>query len=217
MTEEPRRMPWPLISVAECLILTLIVTSLFVILIPVVDSARDKKQLPPILPWLKLFYDFNPRLFMIGTPLVTTGIAAAVVARLRCVLPVQIRRHFCWWIRRPEARRSQQMVPIADSRPAIAASTLAFSAAAILLFAATHVCSDRTSRRPIVTWVGPIADYLPQAVYLSWLLSVMAIVLGVWTQSHVRSKWNFLAFIGLLLGSLNVCGTFLFWGLIHED
>jgi hypothetical protein len=217
MTEEPTRSPWPLFAVGEYVIIMAIVSTFSAILIPVIDLAIEMKHQPPIHPFLKFCYDFNPLLFIIGLPVITTVVLGVVFASLRRVLPVQIRRHFCWWIRRPSRQTPQPIVPIPDSRPAITTSILASSATIILLFTATHVRVDRTNRQPIVTWVGPIVDYLPQAISLGWALSVIAIAAGPWAQTHFRSKWNFLAFFGLCLGYINLVGSFLFCAAVYED
>jgi hypothetical protein len=94
---------------------------------------------------------------------------------------------------------------------------MAFIATAILIFAASHVRADRTNRRPIVTWEGPIADYVQHAAILGWLLSAAAVGLGAYTLYRFRSKVNFLASIGMCVGFMNYFGSCLFWAAVYED
>lgn len=221
MATDSNRSPRFAFSVSEMLVLVAIISALWAFLLPAVDAAREtspreiRDARPPLLPQLKALYKPNPWPFMIGTPIVVTACVATVLGLLRCVLPKSIRKHFPW--KAPPKPPVEPPEPIADSRPAVLTSVLAFAATAILLFAASHVRADRTNRRPVVTWEGPIADYVQYAAILGWVLSAAAIVLGSYTLYRFRSKVNVLASIGRTVGFLNYFGTVVFWAAVYED
>lgn len=201
------------------LVVVAISSALWAFLLPAVNAAREapryREPQPPLLPQLKPLYQSNPWLFIIGTPVVVTTCAAVLFGVLRYLLPKAIRKHFPW--RNPPTPPVSPPEPIVDPRPAIVTSALGFSATAILLFVAFHVRADRTNRRPIVTWEGPIADYVQQAAILGWLLSAAAIVVGAYALHRFRSRLNFLAAAGMGLGLLNYLGSLLFLAAVYED
>lgn len=215
MTSDTPRPPRFTVSIAEMLVVAAIVSTLWAFLLPAVNAARDLRQQPAILSQLKPLYEQNPWAFIIGTPIVVTACLAMLVLLLRYFLPVTIRKYFRW--RAPQKPPIPLPEPIADSRPAIITLAMAFSATAILVFAASHVRADRTNRRPVVTWVGPIADYVQHAAVFGWLLSATAIGLGAYALCRFRSNLNFLAAIGMGLGFLNYFGSCLFYGIVYED
>lgn len=221
MTTDMRRPPRFTVSVVEMLVVVAITSALCAFLLPAVDAAREasrhraREAQPPPLPWLKPLYESNPWLFLIGTPIVVTTCVAMLFGVVRYLLPESIRKHFPWT--KPSVPPMPPPEPIDDSRPAIVTAALAFSATAILVFTAFHVRADRTNRIPVVTWEGPIADYVQHAAFLGLLLSAAAIGLGAYTRHRFRSKLSFLALAGICLGWMNYFGTFLFWAAVYED
>ena len=219
MTTDPDKPPRISFAVPEMLVVVAIISALWAFLLPAVNYARERPRdgivQRALLPQLKPLYESTPGLFLIGTPVVVTACAAVLFGVLRCVLPKSIRKRFPW--KAPPRPPVEPPEPIADSRPAVLTSLLAFAATAILLFVASHVRADRTNRRPVVTWEGPIADYVQYAAILGWILSAAAIILGSYTLYRFRSKVNVLASIGRAVGFLNYFGTVVFWAAVFED
>jgi hypothetical protein len=215
MTRRPPRPPRVTVSLGEVLIGVAILSTLCALLVPAVDAARGRRGQPPLLPLLEPLYDGNPWLFLICAPAIVTTYVAACFGTIRRVLPEAIRRHFPWEL--PEKPSLPPPAPIADSRPAIVALSTALGATALLVFVASHVRVDRTNRRPVVTWEGPIAGYARHVAVLGWVLSAIAIVLGAYTPRRFRSKLNPLAVVGMALGFLNYFGSCLFNVAVYED
>jgi hypothetical protein len=221
MTSDSPKPPRFTVSISETLVVVAIISTLWAFLLPAVNAAREiprpgiRDAQPPLLPQLKPLYERNPWPFVICTPIVVTGCVAALIGIVRSLVPETIRKHFPW--RKPPRQPVPPVEPIADSRPALVTSCLAFCATAILVFAASHVRADRTNRSPVVTWEGPIADYVQHAAILGWLLSAAAVGLGAFTLCRYRSRLNFLAGIGMGLGWLNYFGSCLFWAAVYED
>lgn len=192
-----------------------IISTLFAFLLGGINQSRSKQNLPPVLPLLEPFCERHPWLFLFGTPVVVTGTLALLIVGLRCVLPAKIRARFVW--RRSPEPPPPPREPIEDSRRAITTPLLASIATALLIFLAMHVHADRTRRRPVVTWHGPLADYVLETAIAGWSLSAIAVVLGLYSIHCFRSKWQFLAQLGVILGILNLFGSCLFWGVVYED
>jgi hypothetical protein len=221
MTTDPQRPTRFALPISEVLIVVAILSTLAALTLPAVNAAREstshgvRDARPPLLPQLKPFYERSPWPFLIGTPIVVTAGVAALFGILRYLLPESSRKYFPWCAPpRPPVQLSE---PIADSRPAIATMAMASCATAILVFAASHVRADRTHRRPIVTWEGPLAEYVQHAAILGWLLSAAAIGLGAYSLCRFRSRLSYLGTIGMCLGLLNYFGSCLFWGAVYED
>jgi hypothetical protein len=219
MARNLKKLPRFAFPVSEMLMAVAILATLWAFLLPAVNAAREiprpgvRDAKPPLLPRLKPLYERNPWPFILGTPVVVTAGFAALLGVLRSLLPNRIRKYFPW----KAPPRPMPPEPIVDSRPAIATATTALIATAILIFAASHVRADRTNRRPVVTWEGPIADYVQHAAIIGWLLSAAAICLGAFTLCRFRSRLNSLAAAGMGLGLLNFFGSCLFWAAVYED
>ena len=221
MTEDPPQSPRFAFPVSEMLIVVAVLSTLWAFLLPAVNAARDVPQRgmpdgqPPLLPQLQPLYEYNPWLFLIDTPIVVTACVALLLGVIRCLIPRKIRKYFPW--KTPPKKSLSSPEPIADSRPAIATSAMAFIATATLLFAASHVRSDRTNRSPVVTWEGPIADYVQQVAIFGWVLPAITIIFGIYTLYRFRSKLNFLAVIGTGLAYSNFFGSCIFYCAVYED
>lgn len=106
---------------------------------------------------------------------------------------------------------------IDDSRPAIGAAILAVVASMLLILGLLHVRSDRTHRRPVITWEGPLADYVGLVFGTGWTLSGLAILIGIWAVSRYRSGSSILDVSGLLIGSANLVFSFVLCAGLYED
>jgi len=210
--QKPRRFP---LSVAEMLVVVAILSTLWAFLLPAVNAARDAKQRPLVLPELRRLYEPNPWPFLLGTPIVITSCIAIVLGIVRHVLPPTVRQYFPWTT--PKRAPVSPPEPIDDSRPALITSALSCTATAMLVLVAWHVRVDRTNRRPIVTWEGPLAECVQYAAIGGWVLSAAAIILGAYTLCRFRSKLNPLAAVAMAIASLNFFGSCLFSAAIYED
>lgn len=215
MNRDPTQSPRFTVPLGEVLIVVAILSTLWAFLLPAVDVARDRQGQPRLVPLLAPLYEGNPWLFVIGAPVVVTTSVAACLGIIRRVLPETIRRHFPW--EPPKKPSLPRPAPIADSRPALVALSTALGATALLVLAASHVRVDRTNRRPVVMWEGPLADYVQHVAIVGWVLSAIAIVLGAYTTQRFRSKLNPLAVVGMTLGFLNIFGSCLFDAAVYED
>lgn len=215
MSQDHPKYPRFVLPVAELLIVVAINSTLVAFLFPAVNRARDMLGTPPILPQLVPLYDGNPWPFLVFTPVVVTGSIAALIGVLRFVLPTTIRKHFPFkpYPKPPEPPAE----PILDSRPAIGAAISAIVAMGILLIAAAHVRADRTNRRPIVTWEGPLAEYVTWISTIGWLVSAIAMAIGIYSLLRCRTKLNYLAIVGIGFGFFNYFGSLVFLGLVYED
>jgi hypothetical protein len=214
MAQGPSPSPRYAISVAEILTIAAIVSTECAIFLPAINAARERQREPPVLPELKALYEDMGLFFIVAVPLVTTTCLAALFALLRRVLPRTVRNRFCW--RRP--KRPCTPIPlIADSRPAVFTLFMAVGATALLIFVALHVRADRTHRRPVVTWEGPIADYVLHTAVLAWSLSAASIFFGAYALNRYQTKWSSLALLGVVLGFLNYLGSCLFSAAVYED
>ena len=107
--------------------------------------------------------------------------------------------------------------PKADSRPAVATIVLAFLSTAMGWFAASHFRADRTNRRPVITWEGPIAEYAQSMAVLGWCLSAGAVAAGAFALSRYRSRFNWLAKAGMVLAGIHCFGSCFFYAVMTED
>jgi hypothetical protein len=100
--------------------------------------------------------------------------------------------------------------------PGVASVVLALAGSTLLVFAATHVRSDRTKRRPVVTYVGPAADWVIQLAIAGWLFSLFALIAALFSIQR-QGRPGALSLVGIFLTILNVFGSCLFWAIMTED
>lgn len=93
---------------------------------------------------------------------------------------------------------------------------------AFLIVALLHVHSDRSqTRQPIITYVGPLSDWMPHLIYIGLVLSLLGF-LSAGLIVH-RSQQQFLptstisATIAMMLAVVNAMFTFIVYGGIMED
>jgi hypothetical protein len=98
----------------------------------------------------------------------------------------------------------------------VASVAVALAGSALLFFAATHVRADRTNRRPVVTYVGPAADWVFHLAIMGWFFSLCAVMAAV-TSIQRKNRLDALSLVGMFLATLNVFGTCIFWAIVTED
>ena len=210
------------IPVSECYIVFTIWGFLFALLLPAVNVARRRQGRPPVLPWVYEVFgrpgddDLSTSFFvtscLLFPLLMTLGLLVA-----RSLLPEQVRAFI--------PLRPYPSLPRAKPQKAhfstkwglgVASITLALAGSALLVFAATHVRSDRTNRRPVVTYVGPAADWVTHLAVAGWLFSLFALIaLGLSIER--KGRLDALSWAGVCLAVLNVFASCMFWAIMNED
>lgn len=109
------------------------------------------------------------------------------------------------------------MVPINNPRPALGAAACGIVGAILLVIGVLHVRSDRTHRRPVITWEGPLAEYIGVMFGAGWTLSILAIVIGIWACNRFRSRSRLLDMAGLMIGIANLMFSVLLCAGLYED
>ncbi len=98
-----------------------------------------------------------------------------------------------------------------------------FLGTVVLFTAVMHVNADRSqSRQPIITYVGPLASWMPHLVYLGLGLSLLAFILSVLLlhcdrEQVPQSSASSSAGLAMGMAMFNAIGTFLVYAAILED
>lgn len=205
------------LSLLELLVVVGIISTEAAFLVPAIIAANDRDSRYGADSWQ---YWLTQNLwFALVFPFLSVGICGLTAAAVSCVLPASLKKYFQWKpIRRPRPQASVTEPRLLETpRPAIISSILAPIASVVLIVAASHVRADRQTRRPVVTWEGPLADYIQWISYLGWGLSVAAIACGVFTVAGCKSRFNWLGWVGMTIGSLNFLGSCFFYAAVYED
>lgn len=217
MTENSPKPPRCIFAMSELIILAAIISTLLAVIIPAVEAARDMKGRPLSYPWLQPWYDGHVWIFIAVCVLTATATTALLIWSVRPIVPQWIRRHFPWRAP-PVVRAPPREPPPYNPLAARIAATFAGTASALLIVAAAHVRSDRSRQRtPIVTWEGPLADYVLVLAISGWIVSVLAMVIGQYSINKFRIDYDYWAVLGFGLGIMNFCGTLLTLAAIYED
>jgi hypothetical protein len=146
-------------------------------------------------------------------PLVMTfgllAVRSVLPERVRCYIPLKPHEA-------PPRTKPQKGDFATKWGPGVASVALALAGSALLVFAATHVRSDRTSRRPVVTYVGPAADWIIHLATVGWLFSIFALIAALLAIKR-KDRVDALSSIGMFLTILNVFGSCMFWAIMTED
>lgn len=197
------------ISVREHLCVVAILSVQFAFLYPAVLSARStRNQLRN--DWE--FWAAEHLGWFWGVPFVIVGCAALSAKVLSRILPHRIRRHFVWAV--PPRPKPE---PIESPRPSVFSVSAAVLGLVLLITTGIHLRADRRARRPIITWEGPLVDFLPYITGLGYLLTFVAIGVGLYALERYRHRLNWLAPVGVGFGFLNLFGSCFFWMLATED
>jgi len=203
-------------SVRNLLIATAVLSADFAYFLPYLDRTIDWLSPPdqpvaPLFPRLKPLYDHHPWLFVLVTAFTATGAVGGLIAVARSILPGTARNRFAWNPPRPP--RPSQPWPDDDFRAAVASGILALSGTTTLLYVTSCVRVDRSFPEPIVTWVEPLRLYVEEATFLGWLLSALAIIVGVYAWVRFRTWLNLIAGCAVCLAIMNFVGTlyFMIW------
>lgn len=207
------------IALSEFVIVAGITAGLWALLYPAVNAARDSRNQPPVLPWLNdIVSNVPPLALLFGFPAVVALGTWLLFFSFRRSLPPRWRRHFPWFKPRSAvAVPSPPIVIINDYRPAIAAALFGLLGSLLLIIGFLHVRSDRTHRRPVITWEGPLADYVGMMFGTGWTLSILAAVIGIWACTRFRSRSRLLDGIGIMLGLANLLWSVLLCAGLYED
>jgi hypothetical protein len=217
----PQSSRWA-IPVSESYIVFTIWGFLFGLLFPAVNSARERQGLPPAWPWLDRLFDsleaHGLQLLFLAIPgvviplVMTSGLLA-----VRSVLPERVRAYIPLKPHPAPPRTKPQKGDLSTGRgPGVASVALALAGSALLVFAATHVRSDRTNRRPVVTYVGPAADWVIHLAIAGWLFSLFALI-AAGLSIERKGRLDALTSVGMFLAILNVFGSCLSWAILTED
>lgn len=218
MSSSDEKPPKIAIGLGEIVIIAGIASGMWALLYPAVNAARERSQAPPLLPLIAPFGEGAPLAFILGMPTFVCLATWISLKLFRAALPPHRKDHFPWF--RPESLEIKPSVMIklpANSRPAFASFVMAVLGATLLLTGLSHVRSDRTHRQPIITWEGPLADYVGVMFGIGWALSGVAILLGWLAMFEFRSRYKALAVIGWLLGCVNLGFSFLIYAGLYED
>lgn len=215
MSEPPQPRPRVLLVVADTLIFVAILSGFCTFLLPVINSARERAQVPLVLPWLEPFYEPSPWLFIAAVPLLLTGATALLFLVLRRCVPVRWRVHFPW--RAPPGTPIAPFDTTEDPRATLASVGLSVLGTVLLVLAVVHVRVDRTHRQPVVWTVGPLAGIVPQMVYIGLACSIVSLMCANYSLVVYRGRYRGLELLGLLLGFFNLCGSCIATAGIYED
>lgn len=195
-----------------------IVSSLFGMLLALSNAAWDGTPATRPLHILNDLCTANPSLFVVGFPIVVTATVSILLAVLRSILPECVRRHIPW---NSPTRAALYSAPVEGIGRCLLTASLAIIGTSLLVLAAAHVSVDRTRRIPVVTWEGPLVDYLVAIAGSGWALSVAAIVLGFYTLNYpvgqLRNRFTALTVVGMILGMANLGVSFMFLVAMYED
>lgn len=217
----PRPGRWA-VSVFESGIIFTIGGFLFGLLYPAVNLARERHGLPPVWSWLdRILHFLNAH----GLELLFVPISGVVIPLMmtfgllavRSFLPERVRAYIPLKPQQAPPRAKPQKADFSKRWAAGAASvTIALAGSALLVFAATHVRSDRTNRRPVVSYVGPAADWVVQLAIAGWLFSLFALIAALLSIER-KGRLDLLSSVGIFLTILNVFGSCMFWAIMTED
>lgn len=219
---EPTEEPPPRFSIAisECVVVVGIMSVLLIVLFPAVHAARTSHGMPAVLPWLAVLVDDYPMVFFVGIPSAACLLTGLCLALFRRQLPRRWKRCFPWF--KPKSKpivapNPAPIVLIDDARPAIVSLIASATGTVLLLVALMHMRSDRTHRRPVITWEGPLADYVAGMFGAGWGLSVLGMIVGAVALSRFRSRYNGLAVVSQLIGGGNLVWSCVITAGLYED
>lgn len=86
-----------------------------------------------------------------------------------------------------------------------------------MLIGLWHVRSDRTLRQPVITWEGPLAEYVSTLFGTGWILSGLGIAFGGWAISIFCGRYNWLGHLGSFIGQGNLFVSCIIHAGLYED
>ncbi|MEN6366913.1 MAG: hypothetical protein ABFC88_08880 [Thermoguttaceae bacterium] len=203
------------LPISEFVVVFAALSFLFALVLPTVNSAREHQGLPSELAALAEWYEPHPWLFIVVFTGISTITLTCLMLGIRAILPRSARIRIPW--KSPPQRTLLDRPKRESGRPAIWSSVAAFAGTAFLVLAALHARADRSGRRPVVTWEGPVADYVLYVALLGWLLSLVAAIVAAYALSRYRSRSNILAYVTMFFVFGNFFYSVIFWAAIYED
>ena len=215
MTSSPPRL---------CLILSevLLLIALFAAMAAGLVRIREESHstLPPPYTWIGEFPEMLGWRWEAG---VTTGVTLLVGISLhwiRTFIPEGLRSRVYWFrsvgdLFRPESLDANS--PPLYSWSALRTVCLLMASNGILLTVAAHATIDRSSRQPVVTWNGPLVNFLIPLTLFSECLAIAGAV-NAW-RAIDRSPYffDFWEWVGVALVIANFIGTLGFFGEAYND
>lgn len=196
------------IALVEMMVAIGIISTMAALILPAVWQGQVRLKLLQQGTWEYWLWENSKYAWVF--PFLSAGVFGPICYLLSRLLPSSVTQYFQW--------QPLPKPPLVETpAPAIASSTLASIGTVVLLVAASHVRVDRRTRRPVVTWEGPLADYILWVDYLGWGLSLGAIACGVLALNGCRSRLNWLGMVGMIVGTLNFLGSCLFGAFVYED
>jgi hypothetical protein len=197
----------------DCHIVGIISTLVFCLL-PAVEQARIAKGQPPPEPqgWMSWFIQAHPGWSVLLFPIVNMTITAILLELIRRALP-NLGPRFQW-----TAPLEVQAEPLPkNARVSAVLSVACLTASVLLLVAASHVHADRTNRRPVVTWEGPLADYVGIIAWTGWTISVLVLIIGHYRIVNYQNRKFDFDYLAVGTGYINLAFSLLFLVAIYED
>jgi uncharacterized protein with PQ loop repeat len=113
--------------------------------------------------------------------------------------------------------RFEKVESVRSDFPALIAMCLWLMGALILVFSACNLHVDRTNRRPIVTWVGPLAEHMTPIFLLGLVLSASSFVCAVIAKERYRGRFENAIWFVALLAVMNLAMSLIGWAIAFED
>lgn len=180
-----------------------------------INDSNHLEGLPPVFGFLQVFGDsltsfgYNLIFFCLAS----TGIVTGLLFGLRVVLPDHLKRYLCWKL--PVGFEYEKKKE--SAWPAVLTALVSFASIAVLFFALTHLRADRTHRQPVISWVGPAADYIDWIFLLGWTLVYLTIYIGAFADTYFTSRWNWLVKVASGLIGLIIAAAFIITCAVLED
>lgn len=206
------------IALAEWVFVATVGAGLAALLYPAINAARQRSGVPLILPWLQTIVDQSTFGFLLAVPVLTALSTWLLLSLFRRALPSARRERFPWF--KPLLANGDAPHPVTqstDSRPAIASAICSLLGSCLLIVGVWHVRSDRTRRQPVITWEGPLAEYIGVLFATGWVLSGLGMAIGAWAISRFCGRYNRLAYLGSVVGQANLFVSCIVTAGLYED
>lgn len=178
----------------------------------------------PFIWFMMAVYEFGfgfgtPPTFLEGIfevfffPIASVAVFFILLCGSRFVLPYSLKHKLVW----DASATYQQEKRVKNDKLAVCSPIMSMTGTVVLIFAKSHIRSDRSQRQPVITWEGPAADYFELLLALGWSLSYLGVITGMVSAILFTSRKNWLSYIGSMLGYGNLFGSFILACALYED